>query len=138
MVDYAKLATTAQRLVEANGREVTLFKMNRDPDDSSKPWRGPDTSDVPDDIEGGETLTVTAAFVGARGTGFGRDARERDETIVKDGVQFALIATDSLPDGTNVREFNALKDGDELWRILFVGELRPSTAGLLWEVELSK
>lgn len=138
MVDYAKLAATSLRLIEANSRSVTLFKTNRTPADSAKPWRGPDLSADPDDAEGGDTLAVLAAFVGARGSGFGRDARERENTVVKDGTQFALVANSSLPDGTNLREFNALRDGDDLWRIVFVGELKPATTSLVWELELTK
>lgn len=138
MVDYAKLAATAKRLIEANGRSVTLFKSNTVPANAGQPWRGPDSSADPEEDEGGETLTVTVCFVPARGTNLSEEAREREETIVKDGVEYALIATNSLPDGTNVREFNAMQDGDNLWRVKFVGELRPGGTGLMWEAELSK
>ena len=40
MADFVKLAATAQRLVEANGRAVDLFRVNRTPDDPARPWRG--------------------------------------------------------------------------------------------------
>ena len=41
MVDYTKLAATADRLIKANGREITFIGKSQTPADPTKPWDGP-------------------------------------------------------------------------------------------------
>ena len=41
MVDYSKLLTTAQSLIQANGKLITVTKLATAAADSTKPWRGP-------------------------------------------------------------------------------------------------
>ena len=54
MVDYTALAATATRLIEANGRSITVLARSQLPDDSAKPWRGPD----PDNLESTARLLI--------------------------------------------------------------------------------
>ena len=39
-LDYAKLAATADKLIAANGKQVTFKQQSQTPADGSKPWRG--------------------------------------------------------------------------------------------------
>jgi hypothetical protein len=41
MVDYVKLANTAKKLINANGREITFIGKSQAASDPSKPWDGP-------------------------------------------------------------------------------------------------
>lgn len=41
-VNYANLASLAERLIRENGRLVTFRKLSRTPEDSNKPWRAQD------------------------------------------------------------------------------------------------
>ncbi len=43
MVDYVRLAATAERLISKNGGPVTIRKLARADEDPDKPWRGPGT-----------------------------------------------------------------------------------------------
>jgi hypothetical protein len=40
MADYVRLAATAKRLVESNGRPVSFVRLQDAPADPDKPWRG--------------------------------------------------------------------------------------------------
>ena len=46
-VDYDKLALTAQRLIQENGRAITLKRNDRTTADPAKPWNGPTTVEAP-------------------------------------------------------------------------------------------
>ena len=59
MADLATLALTAKRLIDANGRTITVRRLSRVEEDPAKPWRG--TTDVrttPD-----ATVSVKGVFV---------------------------------------------------------------------------
>lgn len=138
MPDYVRLAATAKRLIEANGRNVTLYKPNTTPANPSQPWRGPDTTSPPDSGKGGDSLTVLACFVPARGTSFGADRTARPGSLLEDVEQYALIASTSMPDGTDLTQYDSIDDGSNIWQIVFSGELRPSTTSLIWEVGVKR
>lgn len=40
MVDYNNINLMAQRLIEPNGRTMTVRRLGRTPTDADKPWRG--------------------------------------------------------------------------------------------------
>jgi hypothetical protein len=140
VVDYDKLAATAKRLVEANGRAVTLLKANRSPETPSEPWRGPDVSDEPGVAEGGDSISgVLACFV-PLGSGLGLLGMDRaaeidgGPSLLRNVEQVALVAATSLPNGTDLAEFDAIRDGGRIWKIHIVSSLRPATTGLIWSL----
>lgn len=140
MADFVKLAATAKRLVEANGRAVTLFKINRDPDAPAEPWRGTSTPAAPG--SGGlEIPDVVVAFVPATGGGFGKMIQDLGGTLQVAFDQVGLLASDSLPAGvtpTNVEEADAIRDGSDLWKIVTRGHLRPASKSLLFVLGLKR
>jgi hypothetical protein len=137
--DFVKLAATAKRLIEQSGRAVTLYKQNREPADEAQPWRGPDMSVPPSSAEGGGRLSgVKAAFVPARGSGFGRDYVERQDDLSRNVEQVALIAATSLPAGTDLGAFDSMLDGSTVWRIYFAAKLAPATTALCWELGVGR
>jgi hypothetical protein len=42
MADFVKLAVTAKRLVDGNGRTITLVALDFDTPDPAQPWLGPE------------------------------------------------------------------------------------------------
>lgn len=138
MPNYTRLAATAKRLVEKNARSVTLFKAGRTPANASEPWKGPSTSVDPSGANAGATVTVLAAFVPKSGTDLGSASRDRLRDSVKDRTKIALIATTSLPADTDLSQFDSIRDGNDVWRIVGTDELKPSTTSLLWEIEVTK
>lgn len=138
MVDFVRLANTAQRLVEANGRDATLYKRDRTPANPAQPWRGPDSTPTPPD--GLVIGPVKVAFVPASGSGFGKLLFDADETIMQKIDEVGLLATNSAVDGgftaEDVEKVDTLKDGARIYKIVEIGHLRPSDTSLLFVLGL--
>jgi hypothetical protein len=56
MVDYTKIAETAERMIGKNGREIIFRKPDLTPLDANKPWNGPDPDEYTE-------ITLKAVFV---------------------------------------------------------------------------
>ncbi len=139
MVNFVKAAATAKRLVEANGRSVTLFRSNRTPANASQPWRG--VSGSPTAPEGGISADVTMAFVPATGGGFGKMIKDLGGQISVAFDQVGLLATDSLPTGvsaSDVEGMDSIRDGSGIWKIVTRGHLRPADRSLLFVLGLKR
>ncbi len=130
MVDYTKLAATAKRLIEANGRTVTLYDASSTDADGAKPWSAPVPSS-PDDTD-----SVIACFVPVGGAGLGymlRDAATQLNQVIN---QECLIATTSL-NVDDLRGADSISDGSRAWKIVTRQELAPGGTSLLWVFGLS-
>lgn len=139
MVDFARAAATAKRLVEANGRTVDLFKVNRTPDNPAEPWRG--VSGAPTVPEGGVIASVIMAFVPASGSGFGKLVTDAGGSLGVAFEQVGLLATDSLPAGvtpSDVEQADSVRDGVDLWKIVTRGHLRPAATSVLFVLGLKR
>jgi len=131
MVDYAVLADTANRLITANGRSVTLSILDKTPADAAKPWRGP-----ADPRSSETTKAVTAAFVppsGLASLGFAA----RDDELVKRADEVALASLGS-GDTTDLTLYNELVEGSDRWRISQVMRLKPGAATVLYAMVLNR
>ena len=138
MVDYERLAAVAKRLIETNGRDVTLYRNDRAPADAAKPWRGPDGTPTPPD--GLVIGPVKIAFVPASGSGFGRALFDSSPTLRKKIDQVGLLATDSITALTftadDVERVDTLKDGSKLLKIVEIGHLKPGSRSLIYVLGL--
>lgn len=132
MVDFVNLANTAQRLIEANGRQVTFRRDDRAPADPGKPYEGPAPTVTPGD---GEELTPIMAFVPPSGAGLGI-LRMIDPTLREQFDEVGLVAANSLPAGTELERFDSVLDNGRPWRIGRVARLQPGTVPLLFAVGL--
>lgn len=122
MVDYAKLAKTAERLVNVNGRVITLVRKSETAADPLKPWKGP---------QAGETLlTMKGVFVPPN------TVRQFGITSLGQGTEFVDMISFSehiaiVFQGENdIREYTTLRDGVD-WNILGIQVLRPADINLL-------
>ncbi len=136
MVDYVRLAATAQRLVEANGRSVTAYKTNRTPDNPAEPWRG--TSSTPSTGAGGDSAPLIIAFVPPRGTGLGKLLERADGTLLDTIEQVGLLAADTVPAGDDIESFDQVLDGSTLYKIEQRETLKPGDTAVLHVLGLSK
>ena len=140
MADLVKAAATAKRLVEANGRSVTLFKLNRTADNSAKPWRG--SSAKPASSKGGlEIAGVKMAFVPASGSGLGKTITNEEGRLVTAYDQIGLLAADSLPSTAtpaDVLKADAVRDGSQVWSIEGREELKPADNSILFVLALKR
>lgn len=131
MADFVKLAATAKRLIEKNGRVVSLFKRSTTPANASQPWRGATALDA-----SGNPLNVIACVVPAAGSGFGR-RRVVDGELAEAFEQVALVAASSLPADTELERFSTVVDGKRTWKIDAVDKLQPADVPLVYVLGLT-
>lgn len=142
MVNYTKLAATALKLIQKNGRTITLIRRSEVPATVGEPWKG--AADVaatvgdPDpDLTGKVGIEVSAVFVG-------RDDQELAElfgavplTEVNRGLKVALIAgSDVSPE--ELTKFDAVIDSGDVWSIEAKDTLRPGPLAVLHRIVLSR
>lgn len=128
MVDYARSLALAQRLINANGRTITLRQLSGTAADSDKPWEGPSDTTVT------TAVTAKAVFVPHNGQEdlgkFGVD-----DELFKRFEQVALVASD----GTNdFNDFQQVVDGGRTWTIGLIRELRPGDTSIMYVLGLNR
>lgn len=126
MADFTKLATTAKRLIEKNGRSVVVVKRGKQPQDTDQPWRG--QTNFPE-----AEVSGLAVFVDSSDLGY----TVMDEENVKRSVKVALFA--AANDGSNNLEtFDEIRDGDVKWQISKAEVLAPADTRLLYMFEVKR
>ncbi len=133
MVNFVKAQALAKRLIEANGRSVTLISDSTTAAAPAEPWLGPDFS------AGKVEETVIAAFVPAAGTGFGSSiAQLLDSKLLQGFDEVALIAATSLSGANAIGVFDRLRDGSTLWKIIKVATLKPASLEVIHQLGLNR
>lgn len=132
-VDYAALAATARALVEANGRQVTLRRLENAPTDAQKPWRGASNPASPADAA---ATPFGVAVPPSSATALGMSTQDND--LVKRSEQIFII-TPADGETQDYGTFHELVDDDnEPYRIVGVEKLRPATVTLLYFVGVAR
>lgn len=126
MANYTRMAATAKRLIEKNGRTVTLVRLSRSALDTNKPWRGPD----PDPDPAPAAITCKAVIVPY-------EAKELEGSLIRNGDKRAFIADTSLPDH-DLEKFDTLIDGGDTYKIVSVALFNPGDVRLLYEIQLRR
>ncbi len=116
------LATTAQRLINREGRTVTLHLAPAAPTDANKPWLGNATPPA------GATLTLKAVFdsqkegelaktlFAALTGGSGAPPRRPRNSFIVAGLDLGT---------TDVSTIMEVTDGSQLWRVTGVEPIKP-------------
>jgi hypothetical protein len=124
VVDYSRLATTAARLIQSNGRSITFVKLSEAVDDPAKPWNGPGA--------GAETtLALNGVFVPPN------TVRQFGLSALGEGTEFRDLVTFSeqiiiTAQGENdLREYSSVVDRDDRWGIIGLQVLRPGDTSLI-------
>lgn len=139
MVDFTNAALVAKRLIEANGRNVTLLRRNRTPSNASQPWRGP--ADAIASGSGGASIgPVKVAFVPPGGSGLGKMLSDVDGTLARRADQVGLLSTNSVVaagfTAADVESCDAIRDGDRVWKIVEVSHLKPADTSVMFALVL--
>lgn len=123
MVDYVKLAATAERLVRQSGRLITFVKKDRTPADPLKPWNG--------SIDGEDLLDLSGVFVTPNQVRiFGLSALG-DAVGFQDMVAFSEQLIITFPGENNLREYQTIRDGSVNWNVTAYQFLKPADVTLL-------
>jgi len=122
MVDYVRLQSVAQKLINENGRSMTLNRLSITSADANKPWRG--TDNILED-----TVDLIGVFVETKTSII-------DGTLLKEDEKSVLAnAIDSQ--GKDLTLFNRLIDGSDESTITKVNPLRPGDLVMMYEIVIS-
>lgn len=135
--DYQQIAAAVDELLPQFGRAITLMKTPRAAADAEKPWNGPaEWNDA--SPPAGHSISVDAVFVGgaARFSGT-RPAFAADDadSLIRHGRSGYLVSGSVNAD---LREFDRIDDGGQLWKINAVNVLQPGPTVLLYGLEVSQ
>lgn len=124
MVDYVRLAQTANRLITANGRSIQMVRKNEVSADPTRPWTGPPA--------GGETtLDLSGVFVPPNTVRqFGLTALGRG-TDFMDLVAMSEQIIITYPGPNDLRVYTEVVDEGVRWGIIGLQELKPGTVEML-------
>ena len=131
MVDYANFRNLAERLIEENGRTLTLVLQDQgNLTDPNKPWR--------DSTEAAEIrFDVLGVFVKF-------DNEAIDGETVRLGDKQVLIAAKSVEDESGsapnieIEDYDFLLDGTARWNIVNVELIEPGPVRILYEAHVRK
>lgn len=129
MADFTKLAATAKRLIDANGRTVTLTKQGVDDSgDVTKPWRTVATPAA-------DSVTGAGVFVATEPGKLGAQWFNPDNLKRGDQIMFFAALND---EGKNLQEFDTVTDDGTVWKIVHTQLLSPATTKLLYQFQVRR
>lgn len=129
MVDYVNFQNLAERLIEANGRDLSLVRRDQDnPVDPAKPWRGSTEADT-------ITVTVKGVFVKYEKEDF-------DGSLIRRGDKRVLIAAKSVTDeggsaaNLKIEDYDHILDAGVRWKILDADPIEPGPLRILYDLQV--
>ena len=129
-LNYTNLANTAERLIEDNGRSLTLLKGGEVVSNPCKPY-GPDAT------TGDLSYSVIGVIIEFENEAF-------DGTLIMRGDKRALVAHNSVLDeatgsqSVEIEKFDRLLDGLVDWKILDVISWQPGDTRIFYDLHLRK
>lgn len=120
MVNYVRAAATAKRLIEENGRDVTLVRKNQTSADNAKPWRGPATA-----------VNVTVGTVKA--VFYPIDEEDEKGGLLRRGEEKMMIAHDSLAVPEDLEDIDHVSDGGRIYKVVKACPLGPGDVRIAYE-----
>ncbi len=128
-LDYASFRLLAERLIESNGRDLSLVRRDQgNLTDPAKPWRG--------STEAG-TITVVV-----KGVFIEFEKEDFDGTLVRRGDKRVLIADKSVIDeggsATNLKieDYDHILDGLIRWKIMQAELIEPGPLRIMYDIHV--
>lgn len=118
--DWSTMVATVRRLLDRNGRSVSIQQLGAIAADSTRPWRGAATPTV------AVTRTLKACFVPATADEFGRSIANDD--MLASVQQIALME----PSDIELEKFDTILDGGSRYAIKWSWTLKPGSTILLY------
>lgn len=130
-VDYVTLATTARRLVNANGKPAVFNQFEATPSNASRPWRGNDTPrNPPSGVVNGDAVSVPPSSATQLGIA------TEDDDFVKRADAILIAVTDEGSE--DIDNFDEVVLEGVSWAINGVQKLRPATVTLVYFVSVRR
>lgn len=130
-INYTKAAEVARKLLVANGRAVTLVKINRQAADPNMPWLG--AEGIP-----GTKVTVTAAFVDpVSEKDLGRNLKRGPNDSIMRGSQIGFISAQENP-GVDLTKFDKMIDNGVVYTVDEIDLLKPGNVELMYSFRVRR
>lgn len=128
-LDYTSFRNLAERLIEVNGRTLSLVRRDQgNPTDPAKPWRGST-----------EAATITVIV---KGIFIEFDAEDFDGTLVRRGDKRVLIADKSVTDegggsaNLKIEDYDHILDGGTRWKIMKAELIEPGDTRIMFDLHV--
>lgn len=130
VIDYVLLQNETETAINDNGRDITLIKQNRTAVNAAQPWRG--ATDLPLEVPG---TVVKAIFAPVSGNKLvTRNAADEPQLHRQDSDEFLLSGKVVVAAGIDLTEYDAILDGNDIWRITSVSEDKPGPLSILFHL----
>lgn len=128
-LDYASFRLLAERLIEANGRDLSLVRRDQGNfTDPAKPWRGSTEAD---------TITVIV-----KGVFIEFEKEDFDGTLVRRGDKRILIADKSVIDeggsavNLKIEDYDHVLDAAVRWKIITAVLIEPGDTRIMFDIHV--
>lgn len=129
MVNYANLKSLAERLIEANGRTLTLVRRDQgNPAVTAQPWRAStEAAEISFDVKG-----VFTEF----------EKEDFDGSLVRRGDKRVLVSDQSVLDESagaanlKIEDYDHILDGGVRWKILSVELIQPGPTRIFYDIHV--
>ena len=129
MVDFASLKSLAERLIEANGRDLTLVRRDQgNLVDANQPWRGStEVSEI--------SFVVKGVFTEFEKTDF-------DGSLVRRGDKRVLISDQSVLDESagasnlKIEDYDHILDDGVRWKIISAETIQPGPTRIFYDIHV--
>lgn len=128
-LNYANFRTLAERLIEENGRNITLVRRDQgNPVDSAKPWRD-------------STEAATITFI-VKGVIIDFDKEDIDGSLVRRGDKRVLISDKSVSDEGGsaanliIEDYDHILDAGVRWKIKEVNLIEPGDTRIMYDLQI--
>ena len=119
-----RLVSMAQRLINNNGRQITLVQFSDTPTDTSRPWKGRDEDDdIKVQMIGVFVPPNTVRQFGLLSLGAGTEWMD----MIAKSEQIVIVSQGEI----DLQEFTQVIDGTTKWGVLASQVLRPADRNLL-------
>ena len=125
------MATTARRLIDKNGREMSIIKLGKTFADPSAPWRGQGNPRQVPDAE----VAARGVFVPLYSQVFLGSGEKESKGLMR-GEQICLVA--APPSGENLVDFDEIVDDEVHWKIVRPQVLRPGATSVMYAFEVRR
>lgn len=123
MVNYVKLADTANRLITKNGRDAVFETTDKTPSDPAQPWKGSNVAPTPTTFKVVMVPPNTVRQFGLTALGQGTEYKD----LIKFSEQILIL----FPGTNDMRSYAHVQDGGVRWTVIGVQLLQPADTQLL-------
>ena len=128
-LNYANFRTVAERLIEENGRDLSLVRRDQgNPVDSAKPWR-----------DSTEAATITVIV---KGVIIDFDKEDVDGSLVRRGDKQVLISDKSVIDeggsaaNLKIEDYDEVLDAGVRWKIIQANTIEPGDTRIMYDLQV--